>query len=111
VFGATTNEYNMADAPVFVVDANTFRYGVHQQAATPATGTITFRKQISITTTAIPTATMVRLTPSVTPVAGWLVDYVGGQNPVITNMLYTNASVIGDTAGVPARAWTAAITL
>jgi hypothetical protein len=111
VFGATTNEYNMADAAVFVVDANTFRYGVHQQAATPATGTITFRKHIPITTTAIPTATMVRLTPSVTPVAGWMVDYVGGQNPVITNMLYTNASVIGDTAGVPARAWTAAITL
>lgn len=111
VFGATTNEYNMADAAVFVVDANTFRYGVHQQAATPATGTITFRKHIPITTTAIPTATMVRLTPSVTPVTGWLVDYVGGQNPVITNMLYTNASVIGDTAGVPARAWTAAITL
>ncbi len=111
VFGATTNEYNMADATVFVVDANTFRYGVHEQAATPATGTITFRKHISITTTAIPTATMVRLTPSVTPVTGWLVDYVGGQNPVITNMLYTNASVIGDTAGVPARAWQGAITL
>lgn len=109
VFGATTNEYNMADATVFVVDANTFLYGVHQQATTPATGTITFRKQISITTTAIPTSTMVRLTPASTPQAGWLVDYVGGQNPVITNMLYTNASIIGDTAGVPARAWTAAI--
>lgn len=111
VFGATTNEYNMADATVFVPNVNTFIYGVHQQAATPATGTITFRKHIPINTTAIPTATMVRLTPASTPQTGWLVDYVGGQNPVITNMLYTDASVIGDTAGVPARAWQAAITL
>lgn len=111
VFGATTNEYNMADALVYVVDANTFIYGVHNQAATPATGTITFRKQIAITTTAIPSSTLVRLTPASTPQTGWLVDYVGGQDCDITNMLYTNASVIGDTAGVPARAWQAAITL
>jgi hypothetical protein len=111
IFGATTNEYNMVDATVYVVDANTFIYGVHNQAATPATGTITFKKHIPITTTAIPAETMVRLTPSSTPQTGWQVDYVGGQNPVITNMLYTNASVIGDTAGVPARAWQAPYTL
>jgi hypothetical protein len=111
VFGATTNEYNIASATVFVVNANTFTYGVDSNAAATATGTITFRKQISITTTAIPTATMVRLTPASTPQTGWLVDYAPGQFVDVTNMLYTNASVVGDAAGVPARAWTATITV
>lgn len=60
----------------------------------------------AITATSI-TAATVRLTFAGSPVAGWTVDYVDTQNPTRTNLLYTNLSVIGDTVGPTARAWTA----
>jgi hypothetical protein len=65
----------------------------------------------TITATAIPTPTTVVLTMATLPATGWTVDYIPNQYVDPANLLYTNASVIGDTVGVPARPWTGAMTM
>lgn len=59
----------------------------------------------------VQSATSVRATFSGTPVTGWTIDYCPTQNPDVTNLLYTNAMVVGDTVGVPVKPFTSSLTL
>jgi hypothetical protein len=95
---------------VFTLNAGNTLQGL--TGATGLTGFVVKNAGVAqtITTTAIPSANTVRLTVS-GAAAGWTVDYIETQNPTITNNLYTNASVIGDAAGVPVRPFTAGITV
>ena len=63
----------------------------------------------TITGAAVQSANVIRLTASVQ--AGDVVDYIDIQNPVITNNVYTDASVIGDSAGVPVKPFEEGITV
>jgi hypothetical protein len=110
--GSTDPKFNVVYSPVLNLTANTFVTATEVPLVTNAPGaSLTARKVINITTTAIPSNTVVRLTPASTPQVGWQVDYLARQNDPVTNQLYTNATVIGDTRGVPVKPFTDAITL
>ena len=92
----------------------TLNYGTTLQGLTGSTGLTGFRVLRSGTPQTI-TAAVVQATNTIRLsgvfLSGDVVDYIDTQNPTITNNVFTNASVIGDAAGVPVRAFTAGITL
>ena len=92
----------------------TLNYGTTLQGLTGSTGLTGFRVLRSGTPQTI-TAAVVQATNTIRLsgvfLSGDVVDYIDIQNPTITNNVFTNASVIGDAAGVPVRAFTAGITL
>jgi hypothetical protein len=61
----------------------------------------------TISATAIPSANVVRLTPASAPAAGWTVEYLPNAIVDTTNNLFTNATVDGDSRGVPVLPTTA----
>ena len=92
----------------------TLNYGTTLQGLTGSTGLTGFRVLRSgtpqtITAAVVQTTNTIRL--SGVFMTGDVVDYIDIQNPVITNNVYTNASVIGDAAGVPVKPFTAGITV
>jgi hypothetical protein len=95
----------------------TLNHGSTLQGLTGSTGLTGFRvfddllSLVTITGAIVQSANTIRLTISGVPMVGYAVDYIDIQNPVITNNVFTNASVIGDAAGVPVRAFTAGITV
>lgn len=91
--------------------------GTTLQGLTGATGLTGFEVRDSggtaktISATAIPSSNTVRLTLSSAAAAGDTVDYNKDDTMTVTNQLYTNATVIADTVGVPARPWAGPLTL
>lgn len=92
----------------------TLNYGTTLQGLTGSTGLTGFRVLRSGTPQTI-TAAVVQATNTIRLsgvfLSGDVVDYIDIQNPVITNNVFTNASVIGDAAGVPVKPFTAGITV
>jgi hypothetical protein len=48
ILGASPAGYNLVNAPIIVIDANTFTYVVANTLTTPATGTKTANKQVPV---------------------------------------------------------------
>lgn len=92
----------------------TLNFGTTLQGLTGSTGLTGFRVLRSGTPQTI-TAAVVQSTNTIRLsgvfLSGDVVDYIDIQNPVITNNVYTNASVIGDAAGVLVKPFTAGITV
>jgi hypothetical protein len=92
----------------------TLNFGTTLQGLTGSTGLTGFRVlrsgvAQSITGAVVQSANTIRLSGSFN--AGDIVDYIDIQNPAITNNVFTNASVIGDAAGVPVKPFIAGITV
>jgi hypothetical protein len=92
----------------------TLNFGSTLQGLTGSTGLTGFRVLRSgtpqtITSAVVQSANTIRLGGSFAN--GDVVDYIDIQNPAITNNVYTNASVQGDSAGVPVRPFFGGIAL
>jgi hypothetical protein len=92
----------------------TLNFGSTLQGLTGSTGLTGFRVLRSgtpqtITSAVVQSANTIRLGGSFAN--GDVVDYIDIQNPAITNNVYTNASVQGDSAGVPVRPFSVGLPL
>jgi len=112
--GAAVASATRDSGGTFIDVVFTLNYGTTLQGLTGSTGLTGFRVLRSgtpqtITAAVVQATNTIRLSGSFN--AGDVVDYIDIQNPTITNNVFTNASVIGDTAGVPVKAFTAGITV
>ena len=110
--GASVVSATRNSGGTFIDVVFTLNFGTTLQGLTGSTGLTGFRVLRSgtpqtITAAVVQATDTIRLSGSFN--TGDVVDYIDIQNPVITNNVYTNASVIGDAAGVPVRAFTAGI--
>lgn len=94
--------------------AFTLNYGTTLEGLTADTGLTGFRVLRSGTPQTI-TAAVVQFSDTIRLSGafanGDVVEYIDTQNPVVTNSVYTNASVLGDSAGVPVRPFTSGLSL
>ena len=112
--GATVASATRDIGGTFIDVVFTLNFGTTLQGLTGSTGLTGFRVLRSgvaqtITAAVVQSTNTIRL--SGVFLTGDVVDYIDIQNPVITNNVYTNASVIGDAAGVPVKPFTAGITV
>lgn len=112
--GAGVTSATRDGSGTFIDVVFTLNFGTTLQGLTGSTGLTGFRVLRSgvaqtITAAVVQSTNTIRL--SGVFLTGDVVDYIDIQNPVITNNVYTNASVIGDAAGVPVKPFTAGITV
>ena len=112
--GAGVTSATMDVSGTFIDVLFTLNFGTTLQGLTGSTGLTGFRVLRSGTPQTI-TAAVVQATDTIRLsgvfLSGDVVDYIDTQNPTITNNVFTNASVIGDAAGVPVKPFTAGITV
>lgn len=111
--GAAVASATRDSGGTFIDVVFTLNFGTTLQGLTGSSGITGFRVLRSgisqtITGSTIIGTNAIRLSGSFLPTD--VVDYIDVQNPVITNNVFTNASVIGDIAGVPVRAFTVELT-
>ena len=101
--GAIDYRFNVVAATVTVISATSLTFSMQGGTNTStAAGTLEYRQVVPITSTSIPTPTMVKLTTAETVTAGWRVHYAYANDFDGTNSLYTDAPILNSSRGTPA---------